>query len=490
MVWLGKGVSDGFPPRGSGVAGVTESLPAQLWSDPASLDARWDWSHGKILLGQIHDRLIGDPDRIRPLPLKGDDRHIVTMAGSRAGKSSTVLIPNLKRYPGSAIVIDPKGELASATAEIRAKDLRQSIAVLDPFGTSTFQSDSYNPLDELNPESGTFVDDVSLVADALIIDAEKDRHWTDASKNFLRGLILFMFATGEATLPRLRKITLGEEGRIKLKNSKLGDQNEDADDEPEAEHLLQKMTKVEAFGGLVSLIGQTMLDKSSNEFNAILSITREQISFLDSDPLAACLQSSSIRLNEMKRRPMTLFLCLPATRLATHAKWLRVILSLALVEFERDDTKPPHPVLLMLEEFAALGYLKSIEYATGFMAGFGVRLWTVLQDISQLRTHYKQSWETFLGNAGIIQAFGNADYATTEHLSKMLGDTSVIEKQTVFTSVPQQSQGDTGKRENLRQTRLMQPDELTRYFSRETNRQLIFVPGSNPIYADRLPPEK
>ena len=41
-----------------------------------------------------------------------DDRHVMTIAGSRAGKGVSLIIPNLLLYEGSALVIDPKGENA------------------------------------------------------------------------------------------------------------------------------------------------------------------------------------------------------------------------------------------------------------------------------------------------------------------------------------------------------------------------------------------
>jgi type IV secretion system protein VirD4 len=475
-------IKDRFPPRGSGVVGDRGSLPRHSWLNPAQLDARWDWQHGKLLLGMHEGRVIAEPDRTRPVPMMGDDRHIVTIAGSRAGKSSTVLIPNLRRYPSSVVVIDPKGELARETVKARIAT-GQHVVILDPFGVSGWESGSYNPFDELDADSDTFVDDVGLVADALIIDAQKDTHWTDAAKNFLRGLILYMFATGEATLPRLRRLIMAAEGAIRPRSRDQDDKNTDGE-------LLIKMKKVEAFGGLVSLVAQTMLDKYASEFNSILSVAREQIAFLDSEPLAKCLQSSSLRINQIKHQPTTIYLVLPATRLATHAKWLRVILSLAIVEMERDTTVPEHPILLMLEEFAALGYLRPIEFASGFMAGFGVRLWPILQDLSQLKTHYEKSWETFLGNAGIIQAFGNADRTTTEYLSNRLGKTLVMEKQEHFTSVPQLAQGDPGSRKQPRSTPLIEPDEISLYFARDTNRQIILVPEFGPAYANRLPFEK
>src|SRR5690606_32227664 len=97
-------MTETFPPRGSGEAGRHEKPPSGVWGHPQDLSPRWDWVPGKVLLGEDENgRLIGDPDR-DGMPGRGDDRHVVTEAGSRAGKSTTVLIPNLKRYPGSVLV--------------------------------------------------------------------------------------------------------------------------------------------------------------------------------------------------------------------------------------------------------------------------------------------------------------------------------------------------------------------------------------------------
>lgn len=112
-----------FPPRGSGIAGRHEASASARWGHPWELPRRWDWQPGRVLLGQHQGRLIGPED----------DRHVVTVAGTRAGKSQTVLIPNLQRYPGSVLVLDPKGELVRATAAHRRR-MGQRVYVLDPFG--------------------------------------------------------------------------------------------------------------------------------------------------------------------------------------------------------------------------------------------------------------------------------------------------------------------------------------------------------------------
>jgi len=92
-----------------------------------------------------------------------------------------------------------------------------------------------------------------------------------------------------------------------------------------------------------------------------------------------------------------------------------------MTALEQEDNATGRPVLFILEEFPTLGYMRLIEASAGLMAGYDVKLWTVLQDLSQLQAHYPKSWETFLGNAGIIEAFGNTDMTTLEYLSKRMG---------------------------------------------------------------------
>ncbi len=126
---------------------------------------------------------------------RADDRHMITVAGSRAGKSSTVLIPNLKRHPGSCVVLDPKGELARATAAHRTR-LGQRVFVLDPFGEVVPRSSCHNPFAELGQGR----------SDHVAADAAPDRRRSDHqqsarsaldgfAKNLVRGITLHLTAS-------------------------------------------------------------------------------------------------------------------------------------------------------------------------------------------------------------------------------------------------------------------------------------------------------
>ena len=166
--------------------------PNALWEDPNRIAGHkhWRYEPGKVFLGAVGQQLIG----------VDDDRHMMTIAGSRAGKGVSTIIPNLLLYPGSILVIDPKGENARITARYREMGSRtdrswrdQRVFVLDPFGRSGHPTSSFNPLDMINPESDDAVDDAALIADGLVIPATGEgRHWSDSARNFLRGLILYV----------------------------------------------------------------------------------------------------------------------------------------------------------------------------------------------------------------------------------------------------------------------------------------------------------
>lgn len=451
-----------FPPRGSGAQNVLEAPPSQAWVHPDQLGPHWDWKPGRVLLGKWKGRLIG----------RDDDRHIVTLAGNRAGKTQTALIPNLLRYPGSCVVLDPKGELAKATAAAR-KRMGQRGFVFDPFGVTGMPSASYNPFSELETTDPRYwAADIAQAIDAIVINNAKDPHWTDAGKNLLRGTALHILHTTKKapTLRQLRRLVNGT-----------------ADD---LEKLFEGMAKssIESVANTgASFLGK--LELGPKELQSILSTVQEQTASFDD--VAHITERSDLKLTDLRNGNVTIYLVLPGLRMGTHYRWLRLMIQLALAAMERAPVpRGKLPVWFVLEEFPTLGHMRSIETAAGLMAGYGVKLWAVLQDLTQLQTHYQKSWETFLGNAGVLQAFGNADTTTTEYLSRRLGMTQVIERQEVRVTGSAMAHGDLGRRENLRAVRLLEANEITEWFARETGRQLLITAGGRPIYLERLDMER
>ena len=172
-------------------------FPDAAWCAPDKLTGsdKWQLTDGSILVGKLGDS---------PLAIR-DDRHLLTVAGSRSGKGRSVIIPNMCLYPGSVVAIDPKGDLATITAARRGKGSNTSegmntrVYVLDPFETASGATKDYrasfNPLDAIEPGSLNGRDDAALLADSLIIPSQTESHWTDAAKMLLTGMILHVCAS-------------------------------------------------------------------------------------------------------------------------------------------------------------------------------------------------------------------------------------------------------------------------------------------------------
>ncbi len=161
--------------------------PLNHWMPPYEL-LQHTYVPGQIILGKFAGEFLGHLD----------DRPMVTIASARAGKTSTVLEPNLYLYPGSMVVLDPKGELAP-TAGLR-RLLGHRVYLLDPFRQSGEASSSFNALGELDPASWTVVDDVKSITHALVVDNgdARSQHWNDSARTLLTGIILLALTFPEA----------------------------------------------------------------------------------------------------------------------------------------------------------------------------------------------------------------------------------------------------------------------------------------------------
>jgi len=462
-----------IPPRG-GRGSQSDNktpIPNAFWQPPEATksSAYWQYEKGGIFFGWVDDKPIGVKS----------DRHIMTVAGARAGKTSTLLIPNLYLYEGSTLVIDPKGELASACAKHRSEGLGQDVYVLDPWGAADVPNAlraTFNPLAELlqsNPDN--LIDDAALMAEALIEEqGETNAHWTNGARDFLRAAILYMIMTD------------GE-------NANLGDllPNVILSMGDEAEFLGAMVAFEPPDGcpsGVTELIENTavgMMRTAEKERNSILSTARNQLGFLASAPMSANLTDSLLRLRDLKRKNVTVFLCLPASRMTTHAKWMRLILNLTMSALEDEPGKPDLPVLFMLEEFAALGHMRALEQGSAYMAGFGVKLFIVLQDLTQLKRHYKHGWETFLGNLGVFTAFGNTDQSTLDYISKRLGDTFVYLRESQQQGTVAAASGTSSVRENFQKVPLLAPHEIAGHFGRRRMTCLCLPADGPPIGIER-----
>ena len=432
------------------------------------------------------------------------ERHLLTVAPTRSGKGVSSIVPNLLTYEGSVIVIDPKGENAKVTAPRRgagdqAKNIPgigQKVHVVDPWFITGLPCSCFNPIDWLQPNDPDINENAMMLADSIVTPHEgnRDQFWDEEAKALLMGLLLHVALDAEEqqnrNLGRVRDIIC------------MG-----TDDLNEVFKLMMASPNP-----IVSSTAYRTISKEEKLKSNVLASLQAHTHFLDSPRIRANLGKSDFKFEDLKTTKMTIYLVLPADRLETFGRWLRLLIQQALTVNARnieEETKPP--VLFLLDEMAALGRLTMVEQAYSLMAGFGMQLWGIIQDLSQLDRIYDKGWQTFIGNSGVLQYFGSRDHKTADYFSKLCGVTT-IEKFSVArtlanafgrswssSSTMNYGQGSgsstSGSGGNITDTisradtidvvqrHLIFPDELM--VLRE-KKQLVLIESCNPIPAKRI----
>jgi len=344
-------------------------------------------------------------------------RHLLSVAPTRSGKGVSLIIPNLLLYRGATIVIDPKGENAWITAEYR-RTLGQKTIILDPwsevnrrYGAKAGEFETvarFNPLSILDPVSEHYAEDVGYLADAVIINQGKDPHWDDSARELVAGLMAYVVEhpdfREEASLPLVRLLLSKPVADICA--------------------LAQDARQFGPESVAARKLGRFVV--ASKEMASIISTALTQTAFLDSKTLAANMGASDFSFEDLLTdQGVTIYLVLPIDKLQTFGRWLRLMVSIGIRTVARNTRKLPLPVLFMLDEFGTIGRLSAVEQAYGLMAGLQMIIWAFVQDLVQLRRDYPDSWETFIGNSEAVTFFCIMDQFTCEHVSKMLGKTTI-----------------------------------------------------------------
>ena len=403
------------------------------------------------------------------------EAHLLTLAPTGSGKGIGAVLPNLLDYPGSVLSTDIKGEAYAVSARWRREVLGHTVAALDPFslvgGTS-----AYNPLDLIDPGSDDAYDTARLIASMLVVP-EPGAHepfWDEEAASLLAGFVLYVAASAAPEHRHLGTVrhflTLGA---------------------TDFSALLDRMPRTEPCHGLIHRAANRIRQKDERLLAGVLASSNRHTEFLDSPHLLGTLKTSTFRFEDLKHWRLTVYLVLPPHHLRTHGRWLRLLTASALRVLTMTPGRPAWRVLLLLDEFAALGRMQSIEEAITYSRGYGVSIWMLTQDLAQLRDLYPRSWETLLANVKVLQAFGTADQFTAEYLSKLTGQATVSTRGSNLTrgtttagnllflhrqQGTAEQTGETGRR-------LLLADEVRRLAA---DRQLVFISGREPLLTQRL----
>lgn len=338
------------------------------------------------------------------------DRHIMTLGPNGSGKTYRLLYQNLMQglNDWSVVVIDPKGDLARDT-HARRREMGSEIIVLDPFGASGLPSDRFNPIAALDSGRDSFPDDAMFLAEAMIKPAGRDPHWGASAQDLVAALLMAERLAGGCDFGHLRAMLGLDIGRLSRKMQEIVEFGE-------------KLNRPE----LGIKVGRyTSISDESREILSILSTALTQTRWLDSPPMRRELLGDGVirDFGKLKEKPTTIYIVLPPALIETHSVWMRLVVA-SILRPLLFATGTAVPVLLMMDEYPALARgdgFPGIARNMAMFRGYGIKLWSVWQDLNQAREIYGEFWETFAANAGVLLAFQPQDNYTAQYLSQRTG---------------------------------------------------------------------
>jgi len=414
--------------------------------------------------------------------------HILAFAPTRSGKGVGLVLPTLLDWRESAIILDIKGENYALSAGWRAKYANNRVLKFDPTATHG-ESIGFNPLEEIRVGSEHEIGDVQNIVMMIVDDKGyglKD-YWERSSFNFITGLILFtiyQYKERGQGIPSLHDV-------YKVLN------------QHDIQTFLEQMS--EHSHELVALVGQEMLNKAPEELSGVVGSSVSYLNLYVDPIVAANIKRSEFRIAELMNdeKPVSLYLVIKPNDKDRVMPLVRLILNqilrrlLECLSFEEGEIKRhyQHRLLLMLDEFTSLGKLSIFEESLAYMAGYGIKSYIIIQDITQLYNAYGKD-ESILSNCHVRIAYAPNKLETAELLSKMTGTTTVVKSYTT-TSGARTSLMLGQVTESLQEISrpLLTPDECMRLQGAKKDSQgriteggdmLIFIAGQAPIYGKQI----
>lgn len=333
--------------------------------------------------------------------------HVLCFAPTRSGKGVGLVVPTLLTWPGSCIVHDIKGENWSLTSGFRAGLGR--VLLFDPTDS---RSAAYNPLLEVRRGEWE-VRDVQNVADVLVDpegSLERRNHWEKTSHALLVGAILHvLYAEQDKTLA-------GVAGFL-------------SDPKRPIENTLRAMMTTQHLGvagthPVIASAARELLNKSENERSGVLSTAMSFLGLYRDPVVAQVTRRCDWRIRDLveDERPTTLYLVVPPSDISRTKPLVRLILNQIGRRLTEDLQAKGrrHRLLLMLDEFPALGRLDFFESALAFMAGYGLKSFLIAQSLNQIERAYGPN-NAILDNCHVRVSFATNDERTARRVSDALG---------------------------------------------------------------------
>jgi type IV secretion system protein VirD4 len=445
--------------------------------------------------------------RRKPL-IYGGNQNALTAAPTRSGKGAAFIIATLLLCMDSLFCLDVKGENWFVTLCARIQ-MGHDVIMINPFnlfgeelGLSHLMTNHYNPFDALRPDQRDFIENIEKLAAAIVItDPNEHQKYFSDSANLLTSVLMAIICS-DPTIPAEDRNLPYLYDLLGLEETKFGAFMERAYRTNSLPYV-----RSNAAGFYVQLNlgkdGEPPIFGANKRIDEIKSTARSQLKFLNHTGIREFLSYSDFDFADLRRKPTSVFCMMTIPQLGTYYRFARLMVqclfNAVIVAPQPNDRN----ILVVLDEQASLGNLETLQTAVSTFPGYGVRVWSIFQDLNQMERIYGDpGWRTFMSSAGVIQCMTPNDLKTAKEFSERAGNYTLTRTHTgqntqsnAFGAASNQREGEQVSEENMG-IPLLSPEDLygmPDLAAGKNARSVLFVNGlsfpfiqtRDPYYGDK-----
>lgn len=400
----------------------------------------------------------------------GGYQFVILAAPTRSGKGVGIVVPNCLNYSDSLVVLDIKGENFDITSGFRAKH-GQKVYLFAPFDEAGV-THRYNPLEYISDDPAQRLGDIDAIGTALYSGGnQNDKFWSENAKDLFRGLCLFVLERKD--LPK----TFGE---ILRQASGKG--------KPLKEYIFEELKKAQDTGhpfsnACIDCLNR-VLSNSENTLAGIVATFGTPLLIFQNPRVDLATSANDFDLREVRRERMSIYFKMPPNKLKEGSVLVNLffdqLLNLNTRVLPSQDKTLKQQCLVLLDEMTSIGKVAMIAQAVSYMAGYNMRLLTIIQNKSQLEDVYgKAGALTLLSNHALMVMYAPSPtvQSDAQEYSEMLGYETV--KSRSRTSSMQSSSTSTSDQRRA----LMLPQEIRELGQ---TREIVSLENCKPILCDKI----
>jgi len=417
-----------------------------------------------ILVGKYHNKYL----------LLGGQQFVLLAAPTRSGKGVAIVIPNLLNYSDSVVVLDLKLENFLLTSKFRAKN-GQKVYLFSPF-SEDLKSHKWNPFDTVSHDENFRVGEILAIGRSFypVTGDAKTDFWNDNANNLFLGVALYLFETEDlpVTMGEVLRQSSGKGKPIQDHIRSIIDERAQSD-KPLSDTCLDALNR--------------FLSSPDNTLGNIISTFTSPLTIFANPIVDAATSSSDFKLEDVRRQRMSIYFGVQPNRLGDAKNLINLFYSLLidvnLKTLPQQDSSLKYQCLVVNDEATAVGKVAKIADANSFIAGYNIRLLTIIQSIGQLEDVYKTQTRGLVTNHALQIVYPPRERRDANEYSEMLGYfTFKAKSKGQSRSMAWGQGGSNSENESDQRRALMLPQELKEL---SQDKEIIFMENTKPIMCEK-----